>query len=99
MINAILNGVLSFASSLITLVLSPIDRFIDSNIPSLSSIINNIGATFTFLTNVMGWVVDSFCLPTYAITFLILTFTFRINLRIGVYAVKLALNWWDKLKL
>lgn len=97
MINTILNGILSFASSLITLLLSPIDRFIDSNIPSLSSIINNIGATFTFLTQSIGWVVDSFCLPTYAITFLILTFTFRLNLRIGIAAIKIALHWWEKI--
>lgn len=97
MINAILNGILSFASSLITLLLNPIDRFIDANIPSLSTILNNIGATFTFLTQTLGWVVDSFCLPNYAITFLILTITFRLNLRFAVNGIKLALHWWEKI--
>ena len=97
MINAILNGLLSFASSLITLLLSPIDNFIDQNLPNFSSMLNTIGSTFTFISQGLGWVVDSFCIPNYALTFLVLTFAYRLNLRLAVKVIKLALNWWEKI--
>ena len=58
MINAILSGILKFLSGLITIVFKPLDQFIDANIPSLSSVLNSIGATFQFISHGLGWVID-----------------------------------------
>lgn len=97
MINAIINGFLKLITGLVDLLLHPIDMFIVNNLPSFSSAISSVVALFTLITQGIDWAIDSFCIPDYAITFMILTLGFRLYLRLNIAGVKLALNWYEKL--
>lgn len=97
MINAILNGLLSFISSLIQIVLAPINSIIASSFPDLSTGLSFITALFNVIGRVLGWVIDLSCIPAETISILTLTLISRYSLRHLVHGVKLALNWYRKL--
>lgn len=97
MINAILKGILNFLSGLITFVLSPLDNYIRQWMPDFADVLQLVSSVFNFISQTLGWVVDSFCIPSVAISFVLLTFTFRLNIRIVTHGLRLAVKWWDKL--
>ena len=60
MINAILKGIFSLVTSLVSVLLSPIDSIISTALPSLQVGINAIGQFLTLITSSIGCCV--FCL-------------------------------------
>lgn len=97
MINALLNGLLSFISSLISVVLSPIDQIIVAYFPDVSNALSSVTAFFNVVGSVLGWIIDLSCIPSSVISIVVATLFFRYTLRYLVYGIKLALNWYRKL--
>lgn len=64
MINAILKGIFKLVTSLVTLLLGPIDTIISNALPSLQVGINAIGQFLTLATQSIGWVLSVFGLSS-----------------------------------
>lgn len=99
MINTILKGVFSIILNLVSLLLYPINLLITNAIPGLDNAFLTIDNFFTTAFTYVGWAVDASMLSSETISLIIATLTFCLTLPIGVSAVKLAIKWYDKLKI
>lgn len=99
MINTILKGVFSIILNLVSLLLYPINLLITNAIPGLDNAFLTIENFFTTSFTYVGWAVDASMLSSETISLIIATLTFCLTLPIGVSAVKLAIKWYDKLKI
>lgn len=98
MIKAILTGIINLLIGLVNLVIAPIDAIINASIPSLSSAFNAVDTLFDYMVGFVGWVIDASCLPPVAIEIIVITITARLTVPLLVHTIKLAMNWYDKLK-
>lgn len=99
MINTILKGVFSIILNLVSLLLYPINLLITNAIPGLDNAFLTIENFLTTSFTYVGWAVDASMLSSETISLIIATLTFCLTLPIGVSAVKLAIKWYDKLKI
>lgn len=99
MINAILKGVFSIILNLVSLLLYPINALITSAIPGLDKAFLTIENLFTTAFTYVGWSIDASLINTETISLIIATLTFRLTLPLAVNTIKLAIKWYDKLKL
>ena len=98
MINAILKGVFSLILNLVSLILYPINALITNAIPGLDNAFLTIENLFNTLFQFVGWGADALMINTETISLIIATLTFRLTLPLAVNTVKLAVKWYDKLK-
>ena len=98
MIKAIINGVFSLIISLVNLLLVPIDNVITRYLPSLSSGLSVINGFFDSLGDVVPWVISFTGLSSTTINLIIDLIVFIYTAPILVQSVKLAIKWFDKLK-
>lgn len=99
MINALLKGIFSLIISLVNLLLSPIDAIIENAFPSISSGLEYVSNFFNWVCGVIPWAISWFGLPSVIITLLVGYYTFKLTVPLAVHTVKLAVKWYDKLKL
>lgn len=99
MINAILKGVFSLILNLVSLILYPINALVTNAIPGLDKAFLTIENLFTLLFEYVGWGADALMLNSETISLIIGTLTFRLTLPIAVNSIKLAVKWYDKLKI
>lgn len=99
MINAILKGVFKLVISLVNLLLSPIDNLIEQFLPSLADGLDKVSAFFNWVTNLVPWGVSWFGLETSVITLFVGYVTIELTVPLLVHTVKLAIKWYDKLKI
>lgn len=98
MIGKILLGIIKLISSLITLILTPIDNLITSTLPGLSNVLNSFGEFFNLIGSGIGWVINAFALPTEIITLIVSYWVFKLTAPLIAYTIKFVLYWYDKLK-
>lgn len=99
MVNAIINGILNLIQVLVTIVLLPLDTLISSALPSFNDV---LGLVQDFITTIVGfipWILSWFNFPMVILTYISLYFVFKLSMSITTHGIKLALAWWDKLKL
>lgn len=99
MINALINGVFKIIISLSSIILAPIDLLIRTFIPDLNYAIGAIAKFFTYALTYIGYVVDMTLLSSEIIQFVILAYVFRLTVPFAIYSVKLAIKWYNSLKL
>lgn len=99
MINAILKGIMSLVIGLVNVLLTPIDLAIQSALPDLSSGISAIGSFFSLALQNIGFAISLTGLSSTAISLIILYFTFKLTIPITFSTIKLAIKWYNKLKL
>lgn len=98
MINAILKGIFKLVTSLVTVLLAPIDSIISNALPSLQVGINAIGQFLTLATQSIGWVLSVFGLSTECLSLIVVYFTFKLTVPLAISTIKLAIRWYDKIK-
>ena len=99
MINKIMLGIIKLIVSLVSVLLTPIDNVISSALPDLSSAFTAIGNFLSLCTSSIGWVISLTGIPPQAISLIIMYFTFKLTIPIAFYFIKLALSWYNRLKL
>lgn len=99
MINAIVKGIIKLVISLVSVLLYPIDALIDSVLPSLSNMISAVGTFLATCTQSIGWVLSCIGINGTIISLIVVYYTFKLTAPLLVYTIKLAIKWYDKLKL
>lgn len=98
MINAILKGIIGLIVGLVSIILAPIDNLIQSALPNLSNALTSVGQFFALISNGIGWVISSTGLSNDTLSLIALYFTFKLTAPMMFYMIKLALNWYNRLK-
>lgn len=99
MINKILMGIFKIVISLVNVLLTPINLLISNYLPSVSSVLALIRSLFTTLFTYIGWVVDSSFLNSETVSLIIAVYTFKLTVPLAISTVKLALKWYNNLKI
>ena len=85
--------------SLVSLLLSPIDALIDKFLPDLSKMLDMVNGFFNYIGDFISWAVSWTGLNTTVLSIVVGYFTFILTVPLLVSTIKLALSWYDKLKL
>lgn len=99
MINTILNGFFNLIIGLVNTILSPIDNLIINNIPVLDTAFNSIGAFLDLCTSSIGWVLSCFGLSSSCLSLIVSFFVFKLSVPILFSTIKLAIKWYNAMKL
>lgn len=99
MINTILNGIFNIIISLVNTILSPIDSLIIDNIPVLDTAFSAIGSFLDLCTSSIGWVISCFGLSSTCLSLIVAYFTFKLSVPILFSTIKLAIKWYNAMKL
>lgn len=99
MINAILTGVLNVVISIMNLVLGIFDPIIEQTLPELDSGLVAISQMFEIVNNGVAFVLDISGLSDTAISLIIGYFVFVLTVPLTFSSVKLALKWYNSLKI
>lgn len=98
MIKAIINGIFKLIVGLVNLILAPIDLAISAALPSVSSALSMVSSFFNWIGQFVSWV-WSWTGFNSVITSLFIGFlVFKFTVPFTVHTVKLAIQWYDKLK-
>lgn len=98
MINTILTGIFNVVIALVNTLLIPIESIISQFIPGLDSAFEMVGMLFENLVMFIPWVISWTGLNSTIIGLIVSYFTFRLTVPLLVHTIKLALAWYDKLK-
>lgn len=98
MINAILKGIFSLVISLVNILLLPIDSLINSTMPAIADGLNAVASFFSWVSNLMPWGISWFPINSAVITLFVGYMTFSLTAPLVVSTVKLAIKWYDKIK-
>lgn len=98
MINAILTGIFNLIIGLVNTILLPIEAIISNYIPSLDSAFSMVAMLFENLVNFIPWVISWTGLNSTIIGLIVSYFTFKLTVPFLVHTIKLAIAWYDKLK-
>lgn len=99
MINAILKGVLSLLTSLLSIFLSPINTLISNFLPDFSDALTKVASFFTMCTGKIGWVLDSLLIDSETISLLVTIMIMKLTLPYLISSIKTIVKWWRSLKL
>lgn len=99
MINKILLGIIKLIVSLVSLILSPIDNVLATVLPDLSTAFTSIANFLNLCVRSIGWVISLTGIPPTAISLIATYFVFKLTVPITFYFIKLALSWYNRLKL
>lgn len=98
MINAIINGIFNLVLGLVDVILIPIDSAIETFLPGVSTALSYIGQFFNYILQFIPYICSWLHLPTFLIDFVIAYYVFKLTVPLLVHTVKLAISWYDKLK-
>lgn len=98
MIKAIIKGIMSLIISLVSVILAPIDALISQFLPSLSSALSGFSSFLTMCGQYIGWVIDFTGLSSETISLIIAYFVFKLTVPLLVSSVKVAIKWYNALK-
>lgn len=99
MISTLGDIVLNFVVSIINLLLMPIDLLISQFLPSIENLFNYLNSFISLLINNIAWAVDSLCLPNAIIIIITDYLIFRLTFPYLLWFIKLAIKWYNNLKL
>lgn len=98
MINALIKGIFNIVLGLVNLILTPINALILTFIPDLGNIFGIIRQFFTTCFTYIGWVRDASFIEGYTISLAIAYWTFKLTAPLAVNTIKLAIKWYNSLK-
>lgn len=99
MINAILTGIFNVVISLVSVILSPIDTLISTYLPDLANGISAIGQLFSTIGTSIGWAISLTGISSECISLIVTYYVFKLTVPMFFYLIKLALAWYNKLKI
>lgn len=99
MIKAIINGIFKLIMSLVNLLLLPIDALIEQFLPNVSEALSYVGGFFDYIGDFIPFVISYTGLSPVVLNAIVSITTFILTVPIMVHAIKLALSWYNKLKL
>lgn len=99
MIKAIITGVMNLIISLVSVLLVPIDALISSFLPDLSIALTGIGNFLNLCGTYIGWVIDFTGISAETISLIVVYYVFKLTVPLLVSTVKLAIKWYNALKL
>lgn len=99
MINKLLMGVFKLVIGLVNVILTPINLLITNYLPDLSNALALIRQLFNLAFTYIGWVLDSMFVSRETISLLIAVLTMRLTIPLAINSVKLAIKWYNSLKL
>lgn len=99
MIAKLMSAIMSLIIGLVSILLAPINAIINQFLPQeILNGINSISGLFQTISNGIGWVISASGIPTTAIAIIVATMVFKLTVPVLIYATKLAIKWYDKLK-
>lgn len=98
MIKGIIKGIFKLVISLVNLILLPIDSLISTYLPSVSDAIDTVGSFFSWVAGLIPWAISWFGLNANTIALFVAYITFELTVPLLIHTIKLALQWYDKLK-
>lgn len=98
-INDMLLAIVKFIVSFINILLYPVDMIIQNFLPDLSNIFTAIGNYLSIIASSIGWVISLSGLSSGTISLVILYYIFKLSAPLVFYFIKMAVQWYDKLKL
>lgn len=99
MIKAIISGVFKLIISLVSVILSPIDNLIAQFLPGLDTALSYIANFFDYIGGIVPWLISYTGLNTLVLTAIIDIIIFILTVPLMVHTIKLAVAWYNKLKL
>lgn len=99
MIKAIITGIFKLITSLINIILLPINALINTFIPDLNNVFGIITNFFNYAFNLAGYILDMLCIPPIVANLFVAYITFKLTAPYAINAIKLALKWYNTLKL
>lgn len=101
-LNGFLNGffqtVLDLVIYLVNLILYPFDTLISNFIPGYADSTSLITNMLNNALNYINYLLDSFGFESVTILLLVNYLIFKITVPLQIWVVKLAIKWYDKLK-
>lgn len=97
MINKILQGMLSFIISLVSVLMAPLDSALNTLLPQFSDVLTMFGNFIDRILSIIPWVLSWFNIPVALLTFVCAYIVAKITISMGVHELKLALAWYRKL--
>lgn len=94
----IFNILMAVILMLLKLILMPIDYLIEQSIPSLSAAFTAVGSYITAILTNIGWVLSITGIPAIAFGLIAAYWLFKLTLPVNVWFIKLAVNWYHRLK-
>lgn len=94
----IFNIVMAIVLMLLKLLLMPIDFLIAQAIPSLSGAFTAVGSYLTQILTNIGWVLSITGIPAVAFGLIAGYWLFKLTVPVNVWFIKLAVNWYHRLK-
>lgn len=91
-------GIINLIVGFISLLLTPIDNLILSLLPDLSNAFTSIGTYLNIISSGLGWAISLTGLSPSSISLLITYYVFKLTAPITFYLIKLAVAWYNKLK-
>jgi len=98
-IKAIINGVFKLIMSLVSLLLAPIDLLIEQFLPDVAEIIDYVSSFFDYIGDFISFVISYTGLSELVLNGIYVIIVFILTVPLMVHTVKLALAWYNKLKL
>lgn len=99
MIKAIISGVFKLIISLVNIILSPIDILISQFLPGLDTALSYISNFFDYIGGIVPWVISYTGINQIVLNSIIDIYVFILTVPIMVHTIKLALAWYNKLKI
>lgn len=99
MINKLLMGMFKLIIGLVNILLIPINLLITNYLPELSTALSLIKQLFNYCFTYIGWVLDSMFISSETVSLLIAVLTMRLTIPIAINSIKIAIKWYNSLKL
>lgn len=99
MIKLLISGIFKIVIALVSLILAPIDALIAQFLPSLDTVFSYISQFFEFLGSIVPFVVSYTGINSLVLNACIDIIVFILTLPLMVHTVKLAISWYNKLKI
>ena len=94
----IFNIIMAVVLMLLKLILAPIDYLIGQALPGLADAFTAVGTYITTILTNIGWVLSITGIPAVAFGLIAAYWVFKLTLPVNIWFIKLAVNWYNKLK-
>lgn len=98
MIKAIIKGIFKLVLSLVNVILLPIDNLISQYLPSVSNALDSVSSFFNWVAGLLPWGISWFGLSSTTISLFVAYITFELTVPLLIHTVKLAISWYNALK-
>lgn len=97
-LTGVFNIIIGLVLLLVKIVLMPIDYLITQYLPALNDAFTAVATYITTIFTNIGWVLSITGIPAFAIGLIVAYWVFKLTLPINIWAIKLAINWYQHLK-